>query len=40
MSDVKLSRLYYMDLLRGLLMLLGVVLHTLAIFSVNSLNAF
>lgn len=36
MSDTKLSRLYYMDLLRGLLMLLGVVLHTLAIFSVNS----
>ncbi|MBL4796378.1 MAG: acyltransferase family protein [Oleispira sp.] len=35
MSDIKLSRLYYMDLLRGLLMLLGVVLHTLAIFSID-----
>lgn len=30
------SRLYYMDLLRGVLMLLGVVLHTLAVFSIDS----
>jgi glucan biosynthesis protein C len=30
------DRLYYMDVLRGLLMILGVVLHTLAIYTVNS----
>jgi glucan biosynthesis protein C len=30
------NRLHYMDLLRGILMMLGVVLHTLAIYTVNS----
>jgi len=29
------SRLYHLDLLRGLLMMLGVVLHTMAVFSVD-----
>lgn len=30
------DRLYYMDLLRGFLMMLGIVLHTMAVFAVDS----
>ncbi len=36
MGDSTTDRLHYMDLLRGILMMLGVVLHTLAIYTVNS----